>query len=471
MLTRSNLYAYQHRAIKHLKAHPKSALWVDMGLGKTVSTLTAFADAMRGFESRRMLVVAPLRVARDVWADEVKAWSHLHGLTVSCMVGTRQQRLDAFRTGADIHCINRERLAWLFSGFAEEYAPNKFRQTRKWPWDWITLDESQSFKNQSASRTTVAKRISTFGIAERIVELTGTPAPCGYKDLWSQLFILDHGARLGRTEDAFLKRWFNAPAYGAHKWTMKEGAAAEIQDLVRDIVVSMRAEDYLDLPPVIYNEIGVTLSPRVMKQYRLLERTSVLELAGHTITAANAGVLGDKLLQLASGALYLDNKGNFETLHDEKLDALCGALEELSFSGPVLIGYGYKSDKKRIGTRLDKFCGKSQKWSILRSAAEMKAFARGDIDFGVLHPGSAGHGLNDLHLSGSENIIWFGPTNNLEYWEQLNARIAGGHRRMGKNVRIQVILTRDTVDEAYMAMLRRKEMDQIGLVKALRRKL
>ncbi len=438
-----------------------------MGLGKTVITLTAFIDALRGFESRHMLVVAPLRVARDVWDAEIKRWSHLHGLTISKIVGNRQQRLDGLKVPADIHTINREQLAWLFSGYVEERSPNKFKQIRKWPWDWITLDEAQSFKKAGRSRTNAATRISTFGLCDRIVELTGTPSPNGYRDLWSQLNILDHGRRLGSTEGSFLERWFDPPPDWGYNWTLKEFAEREIQDKLRDLVISMQAEDYLDLPPVIYNPIPVTLSAAVMKKYRRLERTCVLQLPSKRITAANAGVLGGKLLQLASGAMYVDDRGNFETLHDMKLDALCGALDELSFSGPVLIGYGFKSDAQRIGARLTKYCGRGREWATLKSAQNMRDFREGLIDFGVVHPASAGHGLNDLHLSGSENIIWFGPTNNLEWWDQLNARLAGGARRIGKNVRIQTILARGTVDEDYMELIKRKDTDQTGLVRAL----
>lgn len=439
-----------------------------MGLGKTVITLTAFADALRGFESRHMLVVAPLRVARDVWDAEIKRWSHLHGLTISKIVGNRQQRLDGLKIPADIHTINREQLSWLFSGYVQEKSRGKFKQIRKWPWDWLTLDESQSFKKAGNNRTNAASRISTFHLCDRIVELTGTPSPNGYGDLWSQIQILDQGKRLGTSDKAFKDRWFDPPPDWGYKWTLKENAASEIQDLVRDLVISMRAEDYLDLPPVIYNPLYVTLSPAVMKQYKRLERTAVLRLAEHSITAANAGVLGNKLLQLASGAMYVDDRGSFECLHDTKLDVLCDVLDELAFSGPVLIAYGFRSDAARIGARLSRYVGRSRSWGTLRSAAEMRAFRDGSVDFGVVHPASAGHGLNDLHLSGSENIIWFGPTNNLEWWDQLNARLAGGARRIGKNVRIQTILARNTVDEDYMAMLESKSIDQAGLVKALR---
>lgn len=459
MLDRNKLTRDQDSAIAHIKAHPKAALWMGMGTGKSVTGLTGFNDLRNSFDTRHMLVSAPLRVARDVWDDEINKWAHLQGLTVSKIVGSKQNRLDAIKVPADIHTINRENLAWLFSGYVEEITKSRFKQIRKWPWDWLTLDEAQSYKNQSAVCSRTASRISTFGLASRILELTGTPSPKGYGDIWHQMFILDHGQRLGRTEKAFRERWFNPPPDWGFKWTLKDGAAEEIQSLIKDIVLAIPDAQ----PPVPVNPIYVTLSPAALRQYKKLERTSVLELADTTITAANAGVLGQKLLQLASGAMYTDGKGSFEQLHDAKLDALCDALDELCFSGPVLVGYGFIHELKRIGKRLS-----GRRWEQLRSAESMKAFSRGEIDIGIVHPASAGHGLNDLYLSGSENLIWFGPTNNLEHWDQLAARLTGGHRRTGKTVCIQVILVRGTVDEDYMQMLKSKDMDQVGLMKALR---
>lgn len=465
MLQRNDLYKYQRKLIDFIKRNPKCAAWVDMGLGKTVSLLTAFSDLLGSFDARHMLLVAPLRVARDVWHSEVEAWAHLNHLSVSRIVGTRKQRLKTLSVPADIHTINRENLPWLFGGYVQEITKNRFKQIRKWPWDCLGLDESQSFKNAGASRTLAASRISTFQLADRIIELTGTPSPNGYRDVWSQMYILDHGKRLGITEKDFLNRWFTPPREWGLKWTIKDHAPAEIQNQLRDIVISMQAEDYLDLPPVMYNPIYVTLSPAVMRKYKKLERDHILKLDTATINAVNAGVVGGKLLQLASGAMYTDDKGNFEVLHDSKLEALTDALDELSFSGPVLIGYGFKSDAKRIAARLEKYA--PGQWQMLKSAESMRAFAAGEIDHGLIHPASAGHGLNDLYLSGSENIIWFGPTNNLEWWLQLIARIAGGHRRIGKNVRIQTILARDTVDEDYMQMLIDKDVDQTKFVRSL----
>lgn len=468
MLSRSDLYSYQNRAVEFIKERDRCALWVDMGLGKTVAALTAFADAHESLDARRMLVVAPKRVARDVWDAELETWAHLQGLTVSKILGgSPSARLKGLRVPADIHTINRENLSWLFSGYVQEVAKHRFRQVRHWPWDWLVLDESQSFKNPSAHRTIAASRISTFGLVDKIIELSGTPAPRSYEDLWSQFFIMDHGERLGADLNAFLKKYFLPPPNHGYKWLIKEGAREEIHERLQDIVLAMRAEDYLDLPPVIENPIYINLPDRIKDKYKKLERTSVLDLAGHTITAQNAGVLGSKLLQLASGAMYVDDRGNYETLHDLKLDALCDALEGLTFSGPVLVGYGFVSDAQRIERRLRRFCGKALRWARLGSERSLRAFQAGDTDIGVIHPGSGGHGLNSLHLSGAENLIWFGPTNNLELWDQLNGRIAGGHRRMGKNVTIHVLLARDTVDEAYMAGLKAKDLDQTGLVRAL----
>lgn len=441
-----------------------------MGLGKSVCTLTAFADAMRGFESRRMLVVAPKRVARDVWDDEIARWSHLHGLTISKMVGSRAERLAAYKKPADIHTINREQLDWLFRGHVEEIAPNRFRQIRKWPWDWITLDEAQSYKNQESARTKAVHRVSTLGLAERIVELTGTPASKGYVDLWAQLFVLDHGRRLGASEKAFKDRWFDAPAFGQHRWKLKDGAAEQIQNAVRDLVLSLHESDYLDLPPVLHNRVRVRLSAAAQREYDKFERSSVLKLDGVTLTAANAGVLHGRLLQYASGAIYTDDRGNYQRLHDAKLDALRDVLDELAFSGPVIIGYRFRHEAELIGKLLDRYCSTGQRWEILKSAASLKSFARGEIDFGLMHPMTGGHGLNDLHLSGSENIVWPGPTDDLELWDQLNARIAGGHRRMGKNVTIHCLIAEGTADMTSLQMLIDKDIDQVGLVKALRDK-
>lgn len=469
MLTREQLYPYQGKASAFVKANPFCALWKDMGLGKTVSALTAGLDLIQSFEVRKILVIAPVRVARKVWSDEIKRWAHLQGLTISCCVAGEQQmtgmeadwrRRDLLKVGADITTINREQMQWLES----LYIQGK-RQIRHWPWDMVIVDESQSFKSQSSYRWKSLNRLRR--LCSRFVELTGTPAPNGYADLWSQLYLLDRGKRLGESESAFQERWFDPPSYESYGWTLKEGyAAREIQDAVSDIVLTMRAEDYLALPPIVYNTIKIQMPDAARVKYKRLAKAYMYETySGKVVTAVNAAVCRGKLLQLANGAIYVDSKRNYEVLHDAKIEALLETLEGLP--APVMIGYGFDSDVKRLAAPLEKFCGKTKTWRILSSDADFDAFRKGEIDYAVLHPASAGHGLNDLHLSGSEQLVWFGLTNNLEFYQQLNARLTGGHRRMGKNVVIHHLIMEDTADEDTLELLTRKDATQDALTRRM----
>ncbi|HZT03673.1 MAG TPA: DEAD/DEAH box helicase [Steroidobacteraceae bacterium] len=458
MRERGDLYPYQNRVVEFIKSHENCAIWVDPGLGKTVSTLTAFADLRDAFDAERMLVVAPLRVARRVWHAEVQDWAHLQGLTVSRIVGTEKQRLAAMAQPAHIHTINRENVQWL-----ENYiAPNR-KQVRPWPWDLVTLDESQSFKSQSSQRWKSLRRLRK--LFPRCVELTGTAAPNGYGDLWSQMFLLDRGARLGQTETAYRDRWFNPPEFGGFTWTIKEHAKAEIQQAVADITLVMRAEDYLDLPPVQYNRISVPLSPAIMKKYRALSREYILELgSGKLVTAVNAGVCRSKLLQLANGAIYVDER-KYEVLHDEKLEALAEVLEGLP--RPALIAYAFRHDRERLARFMGKFCGSHARFAFLDNDRAFDLFAAGQLDYGIAHPGSMGHGLNDLYRSGAEHAVWFGLTDNLEYYLQFNARLTGGHRRRGKAIVIHHILCDDTQDEETYSLITRKGATQDDLTSSL----
>lgn len=467
MLTRENLYPYQNKAIQFVKDNTECALWLEMGLGKTPSVLTAAVDMINSFDVNRVLVIAPLRVARKVWSDEVKRWNHLTHLTVRPCVSSEKKlsradsaahRLNMLRSNAPITTINREQIPWLESLFIEGK-----KQIRRWPWDLVIVDESSSFKSQSAQRWKSLRRLRR--LFPRCVELTGTPAPNGYVDLWSQLYLLDQGERLGATEKAYHEAFFDkANSYEYNALTLKPGAETQIQALIADIVLTMRAEDYLTLPPVQYNSIMVEMPSTCRTLYKRLERKYILETyGGRTVTAVNAGVCQGKLLQLANGSIYIDDNGKYETLHDAKLEALAETLEGLP--RPVMIGYGFKADRERLGKLLTRFCGTGRKWSVLTTDAQFEAFARGEIDYGVIHPGSAGHGLNDLHLSGSTNLVWFGTTNNLEYYQQLNARLTGGHRRAGKNVIVHHLLTEDTVDEKQLALLKRKDATQDDLTR------
>lgn len=463
-LHRSQLYSYQQRAVEFIKTHPNCALWIDCGLGKTVSTQTAFLDLLGSFDANHALVIAPLRVARKVWTDEAREWSHLQDLDIIHIGGTEKQRQKAIRTRADIHTIGRENTQWLVN----QYIEGK-KQVRKWPWDTVILDESQSFKSQSSYRwkaLQLARKL--FG---RCVELTGTPAPKGYGDLWSQIYLLDRGRRLGTSESAYQSRWFDTENCGDYsRYHLKSHAAKEIQAALSDIVISLRAEDYFDLPPVVYNPVRVTLTEVELAKYRKFARTSVFERAsGQKITAVNAGALYGKLLQLANGAIYHNDKGEYEEFHHAKIDGLLETLEGIT--GPCIVAYAFRSDTKRIAAALDRYCGKTKSWRVMDTDDDLNAFSRGEIDIAVMHPASAGHGLNDLHKSGAQDIVWFGLTPNLEYYQQLNDRLAGGIRRLGKNVKVHHLLADNTEDEDCYELLKGKAKSQDELTNAMTEKV
>lgn len=457
MLDRKDLRPYQHRAVEFIKQHENCALWLDMGLGKTSSTLTAFHDLLHDFSVRRALVVAPLRVARKVWSDEVDTWAHLNGLSVSRIVGTATERLAALRTPADLHTINRENCQWLEAQFIQ-----KNQQIMRWPWDMVILDESSSFKAQSSERWKSMRRLRR--LFPRCVQLTGTPSPNGYSDLWSQFYLLDRGQRLGATEKAYEDRWFERQGYGEFQpLVLKDNAAAEIKAAIADITLSLREEDYLDLPPVLKLFHRVQLPPQAMQTYQKLQREFIAEYAGKRLTAVNSGVLDSKLLQLANGAVYTDKQHNWLEFHTEKLAALEELLEEIS--GKVLVAYHFVHDLQRIEKVLRK--QKDRRWAVLVKDKDFTRWAEGELDIGVLHPASAGHGLNDVYKAGAEDLIHFGCTASLELYAQVNARITGGHRRAGKNIKIHHIIADNTRDEDYVKILERKDASQDDLTRSL----
>lgn len=457
MLDRKDLRHYQQCAVEFIKQHENCALFIDMGLGKTVSTLTAFSDLLNDFTVRRMLVVAPLRVARKVWQDEVAEWAHLHHLSVSPIVGSAKERLAAMRKPADIHTINRENCQWLEAQFIQD---NK--QIMRWPWDMVVLDESSSFKSRSSERWKSMRRLRR--LFPRCVELTGTPSPNGYGDLWSQFYLLDRGKRLGATEKAYEDRWFERKGYGEFApLVLKEGAAQEIKAAVSDIVLSLREEDYLELPPVMKLFHRVQLPPQALHTYRKLQREFIAEFAGKRLTAVNSGVLDGKLLQLANGAVYTDKQHNWMEFHTEKLAALEELIEEIP--GKILIAYYFVHDLERIQKVLAK--RKDRRWAVLVKDSDFSKWASGEFDVGVLHPASAGHGLNDVYKAGAEDLIHFGCTASLELYAQVNARIAGGHRRAGKNIKIHHIVAEETRDIDYVSILERKDLSQDDLTRSL----
>jgi SNF2 family DNA or RNA helicase len=455
-LTRSDLLPYQNRIVDFIKAREACALWIPMGFGKTVSAETAYLDLLNSFDARRMLVVAPLRVARKVWSDEIKKWSHLHGLTISCATGsTPKARWEALKVKADVHTITRDNVQWLAAQFVQDR-----KQVRRFPWDLIVIDESQSFKHQGTNRfkgMQVLRRLT-----QRMVQLTGTPAPNGYDDLWGQFKLLDFGHRLGVSEQAFQQRWFDAERTTDQytQWILKEGADKQIQAAVADITLSLLAEDYLDLPPVVNNPIRVEIPKSALALYKKLAREYIVEHGGQTINAVNAAACAGKLAQLANGAVYHDRDGNWTHVHDAKLEALKELLED---TGRAIIVYGYKHDKQRLEKLL---AAEGQRWRALDTEQDEDDWNAGKIDRLLLHPASAGHGLN-LQGAGSETLIWFGLTNNREHYDQANARLIGGHRRAGRNVVIHHIIADRTIDDDLMALLQTKGMIEHGLKTAI----
>ena len=465
MFQRSDLYAYQRHAVDFVKARKNCALWVDMGLGKTVSTLTAFADLHDSMQANKMLVIAPKRVARKVWSDEVESWSHLKSLRVSRIVGDTYQCFRALKdTRADIYTIGRDRMAWLHAQFIQDG-----KQIVEWPFDWVVPDESQSFASQSSQRFNTLYDLRLKTKFPRMTQLSGTPMPNGYMKLWSQLKLLDNGKRLGNHEKAMKERWFTPPVGMFTKWNLKPGADRDIQAKLKDIVLALREEDYLDLPPVVDNFIRCQLSPAAMATYKKMEREFITEVAGKRLTAVNAGVLDGKLLQLANGAVYHEEK-KWVPFHDAKLEALEETLEGIP--GKALICYGFNHDKARISARLDKLAAaEDRSWRVLNSDRDFEDWAAGIIDWGLLHPASAGHGLNDVYRAGAEDLIWFGLTSNLEYYQQACARLTGGHRRAGKNIRVHHIVCDGTRDDAYVSLIKSKALNQDKLMASLAVKL
>ncbi len=460
MLNRQDLRPYQEHAVTWSKAHKNNAKWVDMGLGKTVIELTAFSDLQKNFEASKLLAIAPKRVARKVWSDEINEWSHLNHLSVSRIVGDADECFAAMQAKADVYTIGRDRIPWLHAQFIQDG-----KQTVEWPWDYVAVDESQSFANQSSSRFNALYDLRVKTKWKRMSNMSGTPIPNGYMGLWSQFKLLDKGSRLGSTENDMKQRWFTPPVGMFTKWNIKPGAERQIVENVRDIVLTLREEDYLQLPPIVDNFIRVQLSAAAMATYKKFEREYIAEIAGQRLTAVNTGVLDGKLLQLANGACYHGHDKKWVLFHDAKIEALDETLEGMT--GRALVTYAYKHDLARIAKVMDARCKADGKtWSVLLSDKSFEDWAARKFDFGVLHPASAGHGLNDVWKAGAEDLIYFGMMSNLEWWEQVAGRIDGGHRRMGKNIRRHYIVADGTRDDAYMRMIKRKALTQDSLMKS-----
>jgi len=435
---------YQKYAIEYIKSHPITALFLDMGLGKTVTTLTAIRDLMYdAFEVKRVLVVAPLRVARDTWPDELRKWNHLKELTCSVVVGTVAERRRALQQDADIYIVNRENLAWLYENSRLDF-------------DMVVLDELSSFNNHQSKRFRAMKAMRPK--VKRIVGLTGTPTGNGLMDLWAEFRILDMGERLGRYISQYRNLYFKPDKRNGmvvYSYKPLPGAEEAIYHQISDITMSMKATDYLEMPELVSVAKEVRLSETEKKRYDELKKSLVLELPGGEVTSANAASLTLKLSQMANGAIYTDDK-NVVNIHDRKLEALEDLVESANGKS-VLVAYWFKHDKDRIRERME-----------ARELKEPQDFAdwnAGKIPVALIHPASAGHGLN-LQKGGSI-LIWFGLTWSLELYQQTNARL-WRQGQADKTVIIQHIVAKDTIDERILNVLKHKDGTQAALIDAVK---
>lgn len=439
---------YQRYAIEYIKTHPVAAVLLDMGLGKTSITLTAMMDLLfDSFEAHRVLVIAPLRVARDTWPAEIEKWQHLQLLIYSVVVGTEAERKAALSRSADLYIINRENVQWLVeqSGFRFDF-------------DTVVIDELSSFKNHQSKRFKALMKVRP-GI-RRIIGLTGTPSSNGLMDLWAEFKLLDMGKRLGRFIGVYRNTYFMPDKRNGqiiYSYRLLPGADEQIYKQISDITISMKAGDHLKMPELVTNNYTVELSDSERERYVELKQTLVLQLPETDITVANAAVLSGKLLQMANGAIYDEDKNQIH-IHDRKLDALEDLIEGAN-GKPVLVAYWFKHDLDRI----------RQRFTVreIKTSADIRDWNAGKIPVAVIHPVSAGHGLN-LQAGGS-TLIWFGLTWSLELYQQTNARLW----RQGQKdtVVIHHIIADGTIDNSVLKALQSKEKIQSGLIDAVKAEL
>lgn len=444
---------YQSFATDFILAHPIAAVLLDMGLGKSVITLTALFDlCLDSFLIRKVLVIAPLRVARDTWPTEIKKWDHLRGLSWSLAVGSKVERKAALHQRAFVYIINRENVQWLIenSGLPFDY-------------DMVVIDELSSFKSYQAKRFRSLLKVRP-GV-KRIVGLTGTPSSNGFMDLWAEFRLLDMGKRLGRYITHYRARYFQPDKRNGQvvfSYKPLPGAEEAIYQKISDITISMRAADHLQMPECVFNEVRVTLSEQERQTYDTMRSELVVSLGGEEVDAGNAAALGNKLSQMANGAVYGEDKRVFP-IHDRKLDALEDLIEAAN-GKPVLVAYWFQHDRERIAVRLRKL---HIPFSLLDTSESIARWNRGELPVALIHPASAGHGLN-LQAGGS-TLVWFGLTWSLELYQQANARLW----RQGQTdtVVIHHIIAADTIDERIMSALSRKEKTQSALIDAVKANL
>ena len=442
-------HEYQRHAVQWVLDKPACGLFLAMGLGKTAVTLTALVELLHDrFEVARPLVIAPLRVAESTWPDEVGKWDHLQHLQVSKVLGSQQQRLAALQDDADLWVVNRENVRWL----VEMYG-------REWPFDMIVVDELSSFKSPRSQRFRALRKVRP--LARRVVGLTGTPAPNGLIDLWSQVYLLDRGERLGKTLTEYRERWFipgRRNGYVVYEWVPRPFAEEEIYERISDICVSMKAEDWLQLPERLDRVVTVKLSPEAREQYMRMERDLLLPFMGADVVAGSAAVLSNKLLQLANGAVY-DEEGGVRYIHDCKLDVLEDLIEAAN-GRPVMVAYSYRHDLARIKHRFPTA-------RELEGPEDVRAWNRGEVSILLTHPASAGHGLN--LQAGGNTLIWFGLPWSLELYQQAVARL----HRQGQTERVVVhhLLAEGTMDGDVMRALSGKATTQGALLEAVKARI
>lgn len=443
-----NPHSYQEYAVKFIESHPISALFLDMGLGKTSITLTAVNELLfDSFEVRKVLVIAPLRVARNTWCDEIKKWDHLRNIKYSIVVGTEKERISALNEKADIYIINRENVDWLVN-----------KSGYKFDFDMIVIDELSSFKNHQSKRFKSLMKIRPK--VKRIVGLTGTPSSNGLMDLFAEFKVLDLGERLGYFIGQYRNTYFKPDkTNGAIVYSYKPLPNAEnsIYEKISDITVSMKASEYLKMPELVISNYKVEMSEDEKKQYDEMKKNLICEIKDGEITVSNAGSLSNKLSQFANGAVY-DDEQNIVEIHSRKLDALEDIIESMN-GKPLLVAYWYKHDLQRIKKRFDV--------REIKTGKDIADWNKGKIPVALIHPASAGHGLN-LQQGGS-TLVWFGLTWSLELYQQTNGRL---YRQGQKNtVVIQHIVTKGSIDEQILKALERKNKTQEDLIEAVKANL
>lgn len=438
---------YQQFATDFILEHPISCLMLDMGLGKTVITLTALWQlALDSFDVSRILVIAPKRVAEDTWPKELSKWEHLSGLDATLVMGTQAEREAALRQQTFLYIINRENVSWLVAN-------------HPWDFDMVVIDELSSFKSNQAQRFKAMKKVRP--LVSRIVGLTGTPAPNSLLDLWPEMYLMDMGQRLGRFIGGFRDRFFTPDKRNReiiYSYKPREGAEEAIYGLISDICISMKAVDYLDMPELIMNRVEVSMDSREQKIYDDFQRDMVVSLQGEELDAVNAAALSGKLTQMANGAVYGENRKVLH-IHDRKLDALEDLMEAAN-GKPLLVAYWYEHDLQRIKARF-------KNAHCIDTTQDIDDWNAGKIPLALIHPASAGHGLN--LQDGGCTIVWFGLTWSLELYQQLNARLW----RQGQKhtVVIHHIVTKGTHDEDVLRALECKDTRQTALIDAVRARI